>query len=115
MTGDSELETAQRLRDEAAEDRKAAAADREAAATDRAQIEHRHRQMEQLEQNIAAREKALKQAGEPEFIRRGQEAAKALADARALMASYDKDRHSAMIALQSIDTRERAEREQSAA
>jgi hypothetical protein len=80
MPDDSELKTVQRLRDEAAADRKAAAADRESAAVDRGQIEHRHREMVQLEASIAKREQALKQAGEPAFLARIAAADKALAE-----------------------------------
>jgi hypothetical protein len=111
MTGDDELTIeARRLRDEAAADRKAAAADREAAAVDRAQIEHRHREIMQTEAGIRKREEALRKAGEPEFLAREKAAHKALADAKILMASYDKEKHAAAISLNQINEREKAER-----
>ena len=102
MPDDSELKTVQRLRDEAAADRKAAAADRESAAVDRGQIEHRHREMVQLEASIAKREQALKQAGEPAFLARIAAADKALAEAKALIASVDKEKHAAAINLNQL-------------
>jgi hypothetical protein len=109
MSGDDELKSAQRLRDEAAEDRKAAAADREAAATDRAQIEHAKRTMENLEASITRREKALKQAGEPAFLAREKAVADQLKELKALKADYDAVKHGAARALVEINEREKRE------
>src|SRR6516165_2860952 len=105
---------AERLRDEAAEDRKAAAADREAAAYDRGQAERSLREKQTIEASVAKREKALKQAGEPEFLARMAAADKALAEAKALKADYDAAKHGAARALVEINEREKRERSEAA-
>jgi hypothetical protein len=99
-----------RMRDEAAADRKAAAADRETAEYERGQAARDRREIADIEKSVAKREKALKQAGEPAFLERVAAADKALAEAKALKADYDAAKHGAMLALQSIDAREKAER-----
>jgi hypothetical protein len=71
--------------------------------------------MEQTERSITARERKLKELGEPELVAREKAAEAKLAEAKALLAQYSADRHGAAIALQQIDARERAEREQPAA
>jgi hypothetical protein len=105
-----ELKLARQAYAEAERIKKSAEQDRAAAEYDRGQIEHRRREIAQIEASITRREQALKQAGEPAFLARVAAADKALADAQQLMKAYNADRHGAMVALQSIDAREKAER-----
>jgi hypothetical protein len=115
MLDDSELKTAQRLRDEAAELN--AAADKKLAEADYkfGQADHRRREIAAIEKSIAERERALKQAGEPEFLARVAAADKALADAKALKADYNAVKHGAAQALVEINEREkRRERSEAA-
>ena len=100
-------ELAVRFRNEGEVLRKQAAADLEAAQTERAHIERRHHDIAELEKNISRREEHLRQLGEPAFLEREAAAADKLAKAEALMASYQRDKHAAAIALQQIDARER--------
>jgi len=104
---------AQRKLDEARELNAAAEKKLADAAYKLGQSEHRLRTVEAIERSVAERERALKQAGEPEFLAREKAAHKALADAQQLMKAYNADRHGAMISLQQINEREK--REQSAA
>jgi hypothetical protein len=110
MTGDDELKSAQRLRDEATELRRQAAVDLEKATYERGQAEHRLRTADATERSIAEREQRLTARGIADLDRREKAAAKALADAKALMASYDKEKHAAAISLNQINEREKAER-----
>ena len=111
MTDDStELRLAKMYREEGDKLREQANADLEAARYERGQADRNLREVQILEKSIAAREQKLRELGEPALVAREKAAAKALADAKALMASYDKDRHAAAIALQQIDAREKAER-----
>jgi hypothetical protein len=109
MTDSTELRLARAYRDEAEQIKKAAEQDLEAARYERGQAEHAKRVMEQLEASISKREQALKQAGEPEFLARVAAADKALADAKALMATYSNDKHAAAIYLRQCYEREAAE------
>jgi hypothetical protein len=105
-----ELRLAKSYRNEAEQIKKAAEQDLEAARYERGQIEHAKRIMEQTERSIAARERKLKELGEPELVAREQAAEAKLAEAKDLMSRYDNDKHSAAIALQQINEREQAER-----
>jgi hypothetical protein len=111
MADDStELRLARAYRDEAEQIKKAAEQDRAAAEYDRGQAARDRREIAEIEKSVAKREQALKQAGEPEFLARLAAADKALADAKALMAQYNKDWHAGVIAYQQINEREKAER-----
>jgi hypothetical protein len=111
MPDDStELRLARAYRDEGEQLRKEAAADLASAKDERAHAERRHRDIAALEQSVTKREAALKAAGEPAFLARMAAADKALAEAKAIKADYDAAKHGAMVALQAIDARERAER-----
>jgi hypothetical protein len=110
MTDSTELRLAKMYREEGDKLREQANVDLEAARYERGQIEHAKRIMEQTEQSIAARERKLKELGEPELVAREQAAEAKLAEAKALLASYSNDKHAAAIALQQIDAREKAER-----
>ena len=96
-----------RLHAEAEALRKQAAEDRAAAEYERGQAQHRLNTVQATEAGISARERKLVELQEPAFLEREAAAAKALADAKALMASYQRDKHAAAIALQQIDARER--------
>ena len=112
MTGDDEpldLKLARKAFAEAEQLRKSAAADLEAAKDEHARAARCLRDTQELEKNLARREEALRKAGEPDFVRREQEAAKALADAKALMAAYSNDKHAAAIYLRQCSEREAAE------
>jgi hypothetical protein len=117
MTTESELarlyrDEGQRLRDEAQADRKAAEQARQAAEYERGQAEHRLRTAASTEAGVSARERKLRdELNEPALLAREQAATKALADAKALVAEYDKAKHAAAIALQQINEREAATRE----
>jgi hypothetical protein len=100
MSGDDEsleLKLARQAYAEAAAMKKAGEQDLEAARYERGQAERSLREKQILEASIARREEALRKAGEPEFLAREKAAHKALADAKALMASFDKERHAAAI------------------
>jgi hypothetical protein len=101
------VDAAALIREEARQMRASAEALVRAAAADRAQAEHtlgqcdhRRREIAQIEQSIAAREKWLAATGEDEMLKREAAAAKALELARSLMASYDKAKHAAALYLQ---------------
>ena len=114
MTDDHErleLKLAKAAYAEAEQIKKAAERDRAAAEYDRGQIEHAKRTMEQMELSIAARERKLKELGEDTLLAREKAADDKLTQAQELMRAYDRDRHAAMISLQHIDAREKAERE----
>jgi hypothetical protein len=99
---------AERLRAEAAADRKAAEEALAKAEYERGQADHRRREIAEIEKSVAKREAALKAAGEPEFLARQAAAEKALADAQALMKQYNADWHAGAIAFQQINEREKA-------
>jgi hypothetical protein len=112
MTGDDEsleLKLARQAYAEAAATKKAAEQDLEAARYERGQADRSLREIQTLEASIAKREQALKQAGEPAFLARMAAADKALADAKKLMADYDKEKHAAAISLNQINEREKRE------
>jgi hypothetical protein len=100
---------AQRLRDEAAELN--ATADRKLRDGNYAlgQARHSEANVAAMERSIAAREQKLKELGEPEFVAREQAAEAKLAEAKALMASYNNDKHAAAIYLRQCSEREAAE------
>ena len=112
MSGDDEgleLKLARQAYAEAAATKKAAEQDLEAARYERGQADRSLREIQTLEASIAKREQALKQAGEPAFLARMAAADKALADAKKLMADYDKEKHAAAISLNQINEREKRE------
>ena len=98
---------AERLAQEAAADKKAAAEDRAKAEYDRGQADWRNRDTDAKLAIIAAREKWLSENGEAVMREREAAAAKALAEAKELMASWDRDKHSAAISLNQINEREK--------
>jgi len=104
-----ELKLARQAYAEAAATKKAAEQDLEAARYERGQADRSLREIQTLEASIAKREQALKQAGEPAFLARMAAADKALADAKKLMADYDKEKHAAAISLNQINEREKRE------
>jgi hypothetical protein len=86
----------QRLRDEAAEDRKAAAADREAAQHARDETVWSLREKQALEKIITAREQKLCELNEAALLARARELDDKQKRIEELTALYDKDRHAAM-------------------
>jgi hypothetical protein len=104
-----ELKLARAAYAEAEKLKKAAEQDRAAAEYERGQAARDRREIAEIEKSVAKREQALKQAGEPEFVRREQEAADKLKQAEELMAQYNKDWHAGVIAFQQINEREKAE------
>jgi hypothetical protein len=109
-----ELKLARQAYAEAEQIKKAAEQDLEAARYERGQIEHAKRIMEQTERSIATRERKLKELGEPELVSREKAADAKLKEAQQLMKDYDASKHSAAIALQQINEREKAERSEAA-
>ena len=112
MTDDDvplDLKLARQARDEAEQHRKAAEKDLAEAQYLRAQSARDRAEIAELEQAISRREQALQQAGEPEFIRREQEATDKLKQAQELMQAYSNDRHAAAIYLRQCSEREAAE------
>jgi hypothetical protein len=106
---------AERLRAEAAADRKAAEEALAKAEYVFGQADWRNRDTEAKLAIVARRELWLKTDGQEDVLRaREATAAAHLAQAQELMARYDKDRHAAAIALVQIDARERAERGEAA-
>jgi hypothetical protein len=109
-TGDDEVsldkKLARQARDEAEQHRKAAEKDLAEAQYLRAQAARDRAEIAVIEQSVTRREEALRTAGEPDFIRREQEAKQALADARQLMAEYSNTKHEAAAALVAINQRE---------
>jgi hypothetical protein len=87
---------AQRLRDEAAEHN--AQADRKLRDGNYAlgQAEHRHRLIADLERSVAQREAKLVELGEGKLLEREKLAEAKLAEAKALMADYDKEKYAAL-------------------
>ena len=92
----------QRLRDEAAELN--ATADRKLRDGNYAlgQARHRHKEIADMERSISEREQKLKELGEAKFLEREQAAAIKLAEAKALMADFDRERHAAAINLNQL-------------
>ena len=109
MTDSTELRLARAYRDEAEQIKKAAEQDLEAARYERGQIEHAKRIMEQTERSIAAREKKLKELGEPELVAREKATADKLKQAQELMKAYNNDKHAAAIYLRQCSERDAAE------
>jgi hypothetical protein len=109
-----ELKLARAARDEAEQHRKAAAKDLAEAQYLREQAARDRNEIAEIEKSVAKREKALKQAGEPEFVARLAGADKALTEAKALKADYDAAKHGAARALVEINEREKRERSEAA-
>jgi hypothetical protein len=109
-----ELRLARAAYAEAEQMKKAAEQDRAAAEYERGQIEHAKRTMEQSERSMAARERWLEQHDEAKVCAIVADADKKLADAKALLASYDKEKHAAAISLNQINEREKRETEAAA-
>jgi hypothetical protein len=110
-----ELRLARAYRDEAEQIKKAAEQDLEAARYERGQAEHRLRTAEDNLRAAAECKRWLEQHDEAAVRAQVAAADKALAEAKALMASYDNEKHAAAIYLRQEAEREKAEREQSAA
>jgi hypothetical protein len=98
----------------AEEIKKAAEQDRAVAEYDRGQADWRLREIQALEKIISAREKKLEELGEATLLAREKAADAKLGEAQTLLAQYHADRHGAMISLQRIDAREKAERGEAA-
>jgi len=111
----AEMIATKAFRDEGAELRKAAERELAEARTLRDQAARDRRDIAEAEAAITRRELRLAQLNEAKLVEREKAAAKAVADAKALLATYNNDKHAAALALKAIDERERAEREQSAA
>jgi hypothetical protein len=111
----AEMQIAKAYRDEGDQLRKQATAELNEARELRDQAARDRRDIAEAEAAISRRELRLAQLNEADLVAREQAAAAKLAEAKALLATYSNDRHAAAIALQQIDARERAEREQSAA
>ena len=111
----AEMQIAKAYRDEGDQLRKQATAELNEARELRDQAARDRRDIAEAEAAISRREARLAQLNEGKLVEREQAAAKALADAKALLATYNNDKHAAALALKAIDERERAEREQSAA
>ena len=109
-----ELKLARAAYAAAEEIKKAAEQDRAAAEYDRGQAERSLREIQVLEKSIAAREQKLRELGEDALVARERAAEAKLAEAQTLLAQYQADRHGAMISLQRIDAREKAERGEAA-
>jgi hypothetical protein len=101
---------AERMRDEAAADRKAAEAAREQATYTLGQSVHRLRNAEDHARAAAEDRRWLEQHDEAKVRAIVTEAEAKLKQAADLMKAYDADRHGAAIALQQINAREQAER-----
>ena len=110
----SELEAAravaERLAQEAAADRKAAAEDRKAAEYARGQADFRQRTAEDHNRAAGERVRWLEEHDEAKVRAIVAAAEQKLAEAKALMASYNADKHSAAIYLRQCSEREAAER-----
>jgi hypothetical protein len=111
----AEMIAAKAFRDEGDQLRKAAAAELNEARELRDQAARDRRDIAEAEAAISRRELRLAQLNEADLVAREKAVAAKLDEAKALLAQYSADRHGAAIALQRIDARERAEREQSAA
>jgi hypothetical protein len=96
MTDGTELRLAKMYREEGDKLREQANADLEAARYERGQAEHAKRLTEQMERSIAARERKLKELGEPELVAREQAAEAKLAEAQELHSQYDKEKYAAL-------------------
>jgi hypothetical protein len=98
------------MRDEAFEFR--AEADRKLAAADYAlgQSEHRRREIADFEKSIVLREaRLLNELGEAQLLAREKAAEAKLAEAKELMADYDKQKHAAAININQLIEHDRAE------
>jgi hypothetical protein len=109
-----DLKLARKARDEAEQHRAAAAKDLLQAQYLRDQAARDRREIAEIEVGIRKRAEALRKGGEPEFIARMAAADKALAEAKALMAAYSKDKAAAAIYLRQCLQREQAERQSAA-
>ena len=102
-----ELRLAKAIRAEGEQLKKSAAADLEAARDEHARAARCLRDTQELERNIAARERKLKELGEPEFGAREQAVEQKLAEAKALLAEFSTTKNEAYHAYIAIDRRER--------
>jgi hypothetical protein len=93
---------AQRLRDEATELNATADIKLRDGNYALGQARHRHKEISDMERSISERERKLKELGEPEFVAREQAAEAKLAEAKALMADFDRERHAAAINLNQL-------------
>ena len=109
MTSDDELKSAQRLRDEAEAKLRQATEKEQRAEYLIGQAEHRRREIAQIEASVAQREQRLTAGGIADLDRREKAAAKALADAKALMADFNKERHEAAVNLNWLIERDKRE------
>jgi hypothetical protein len=107
----AEMQIAKAYRDEGDQLRKQATAELAEARELRDQAARDRRDIAEAEAAISRRERRLAQLNEAALVEREKAAEAKLVEAKALMARYDNDRHAAMLSLQSIDARERAERE----
>jgi hypothetical protein len=98
---------ARKMRSDAEALLKAANADRVEAERMLGQCDHRRREISQVEQSVAAREKWLKENGEDVMREREAAADAKLMQAQELMNAYDKAKHQAALALAAIDQRDR--------
>ena len=110
MTGTDEsleLRLARAAYAEAEQLRKRAVADLAAAKDEHARAARCLRDTQELERNISARERKLKELGEPEFVAREQAVEQKLAEAKALLAEFSTTKNEAYHAYIAIDRRER--------
>ena len=96
MTGDDELKSAQRLRDEATELRRQAAVDLEKATYERGQAEHRLRTAEDHNRAAAERVRWLEQHDEADLVARERAVADREAAAQARDAEWDQAKFEAL-------------------
>jgi hypothetical protein len=110
----AEMAAAKAFRDEGAELRKQATAELNEARELRDQAARDRKDIAEAEAAISRRELRLTQLNEAKLVESEQAAAAKLAEAKALLATYNNDRHAAAIALQQINEREKAERSEAA-
>ena len=106
----AEMQIAKAYRDEGDQLRKQATAELNEARELRDQAARDRRDIAEAEAAITRREHRLAQLNEAALIEREKAVAAKLAEAKAMLATYNNDRHAAAIALQQINEREQAER-----
>jgi len=106
----AEMQIAKAYRDEGDQLRKQATAELNEARELRDQAARDRRDIAEAEAAITRRELRLAQLNEAALIEREKAVAAKLAEAKAMLATYNNDRHAAAIALQQINEREQAER-----
>jgi hypothetical protein len=94
--------------DAARQERAAAADDLESARYERSQADHRRREIGAIEQNVAQREKWLRENGEDVMRERERLADEKFKAAEELMRQYNRDRHQALLAVQRLEASEAA-------